>query len=474
MKTFPMFLKMEGRRVIVIGGGEQAAQKVRLVLKTSAELIVVTVEPDAEITAFRAQGQLTIVADPLTPGLFDNVALVFIATGCRGADAAFRELVRERNAVVNVVDAPDLCDAFTPSIVDRDPVVVAIGTEGTAPILARGLKTRIEEMIEPRLGDLAALAGRLRSRAALRFDPQARRELWRWVFNGRPRKLHAAGRERDASKLVKQAIETGSPPNGEGGYVSLVGAGPGSRDLITLRGVQRLQEADIIFHDRLVDPDLLELARRDAERVFVGKMPGAVSCPQERINRLLIEAARQGRKVVRLKCGDPGIFGRGAEEAESLDAAGIAWEVVPGVTAAAAAVATASSFLTERGRTDTVVMSTGQLRAGDGVPSWADYLHPGTTLALYMAVGAAETVEADLLSGGAEPGLPVQIISRASMPDQKVVKTELRNLARSVRQFRIENPAMILVRRDKSLADGVGEDSSTVGACIAEPLRIAV
>lgn len=388
MKTFPMFLTMTGRAIVILGGGEQAAQKCRLALKTDARVVVAAPELDAELAGLAGAGRIHWHSGPVTVPLFDGAALVFVATGCVGADMALHGVAKAAGALVNVVDQPDLCDAITPSIVDRDPVVIAIGTEGTAPVLARQIKTRLEEMLEPRLGDLAALAGRLRG-AAARLPSGARRDLWRWVFAGGPREAHARGAEREAAALIKAAIEAGGAPEADAPSVALVGAGPGSRDLITLRGVQRLQEADVIFYDRLVDPGLLELARRDAERIYVGKAPGAHSWPQDKINEVLVRTALRGKRVVRLKAGDPGIFGRGAEEAAALSAAGVTFEIVPGVTAASAAAAATGGFLTERGRTDTVTFVTGTCRNGEDDPDWAAHLLPGTTMAVYMGVASA-------------------------------------------------------------------------------------
>ena len=479
MKTFPMFLKTDGRRIVVVGGGEQAAQKVRLALKTSAEILVVSDAPDAEIADLAGRGRIVLHTDALDEAIFRHAVLAFIATEDAAVSAEAQALARRRGILVNVVDAPDLCDAFTPSIVDRDPIVVAIGTEGTAPVLARGLKARLETMLEPRLGDLAALAGRLRGRAT-HLDGRQRRDLWRWVFNGAPRTLHAAGREREAAAMVKNALAVGAVPDDgpddAAGFVSLVGAGPGSRDLITLRGAQRLQEADVIFYDRLVDPDLLELARRDAERVYVGKTPGTAAWPQERINALMVRTAQAGKRIVRLKCGDPGIFGRGSEEAAALDEAGVGWEIVPGVTAASAAAAATRGFLTERGAADTLVISTGQLRTGDDDPNWADYLRPGTTLALYMAVGTAGKVRDNLLAAGVEADLEVRIVSKAASPQERVVSTTLDALADTIARQQVENPAIILIRRTKGSALAAEESRSaflagrqTVGLPISRP-----
>lgn len=324
MKTFPMFLQMQGRRVIIAGGGEQAAQKCRLILKTDAAIILLAPSLDPELSDLHAQGRVEWRKGPIGTADFDDSALVFVATGCPATDACLHMLAKGVGATVNVVDQPHLCDVITPSIVDRSPVVVAIGTEGTAPVLARQIKTKMEQLLEPRLGDLAALAGRLRDRASLRLEPRQRRDLWRWVFSGSVRDKHAKGSEREAAQMIKQAIDTANFGDDTVGSVALVGAGPGSKDLITLRGVQRLQEADIIYYDRLVDPEILDLARRDAERVYVGKAPGCHHWPQDKISGVIVAAAKQGKRVVRLKCGDPGVFARGAEEADALSEAGIA------------------------------------------------------------------------------------------------------------------------------------------------------
>lgn len=446
MKTFPMFLQMAGRRVVIVGGGEQAAQKARLILKTEATVEIWAATFDAELSDLAASGRVTLHDGPITPHSFSDTALAFIATGCPGADMALHVLAKEAGAVVNVVDQPQLCDAITPSIVDRDPVVVAIGTEGTAPVLARQIKTKVEEMLEPRLGDLAALAGRLRGKASARLDPRARRDLWRWVFNDSPRWMFAAGAERAAAKRIKSAIETGDFGTAAGGSVSLVGAGPGAKDLITLRGVQRLQEADVIYYDRLLDPEILELARRDAERIYVGKAPGCHSWPQEKITQTLVMAAKRGQRVVRLKCGDPGVFGRSTEEVDALKASGIAFEVIPGVTAACAAAASIGESLTDRGKIDTVVLTTGHRQAGYAVPEPIKDIRPGTCVALYMAVGAAPQIVDHLKT--AHPGVQfdLQIAAKAQRKDQKILRCSLQNLEATLNVNKIAGEAMLFIR----------------------------
>lgn len=447
MKTFPMFLKMAGRRVVIFGGGEQAAQKTRLMLKTEAEIVVVAAELEPELAGLASGGRIRHWTK-VTPDLFENTALVFVATGDRATDEPLAALARAAGVVTNVVDAPDLCDAFTPSIVDRDPLVVAIGTEGAAPVLGRQIRANLETMLEPRLGDLVALAGRLRDEVAERIPPARRRAFWAWAFSGAPRRTHARGAEREAARLLKEAIAKGEAGEA-GGFVSLVGAGPGSRDLITLRGVQRLQEADVVFYDRLVDPEVLELARRDAERVYVGKAPGLVAWPQDRINGVILAAAKAGKRVVRLKAGDPGVFARGAEEGAACDAAGVPWEIVPGVTAASAAAAEMRTFLTERGRYDSVVLTTGQARPGDPAPDWGSLVRPGTTLALYMGVATAPEIRRALIEAGASPDSEAQIVTNAGSVQAKSWTCRLADLDVTLQEEGIENPAMILLRFPK-------------------------
>lgn len=447
MKTFPMFMQMAGRHVVIVGGGEQAAQKARLMLKTEARLVLAAPVLDAELAALVAQGRADHV-QTLTADLFRGAALVFVATGCVALDHAAHALAKAAGAVVNVVDRPALCDAITPSIVDRDPVVVAISTEGTAPVLARQIRTRMETLLEPALGDLAALAGRLRPQVHHQIPRRQRRFFWDWVFNGPPRQAMARGAMREAAVLVKESLAAGGTGAVQGA-IALVGAGPGAADLLTLRALRLLQEADVVYYDRLVDPAVLDLARRDAERVFVGKEIGASSWPQDRINAVIVAAARRGRKVVRLKSGDPGLFGRLCEEVETARAAGIPVEIVPGVTAASAAAASLGRGLTERGQTDRLMLATATLRPGDAEPDWAAMLQPGTALAIYMGVHKAPAIVARLRAAGVPMTLEAEIVSKASTPDERVVACPLGDMDRAIAAAGVSNPAIIFLRWPK-------------------------
>lgn len=452
MKTFPMFLTMADRDVVIVGGGEQAAQKCRLILKTQARITVLAPDLDPELADLHAAGRINWKTGAITADHFAGTALVFVATGCPGLDASLHAVAKAGGATVNVVDQPDLCDAITPSIVDRDPVVVAIGTEGTAPVLARQIKTRMEELLEPRLGDLAALAGRLRGMAAMRLQPRKRRDLWRWVFNGPARQAHKGGAEREAAELIKDAIMTGTFGETGPSPVALVGAGPGAKDLITLRGVQRLQEADVIFYDRLVDPEVLELARRDAERVYVGKAPGCHSWPQDKINAVLVNTALQGKRVVRLKCGDPGIFARAAEEVAALAAAGVPYEIVPGVTAASAAAASTGEMLTDRDNTQTLVLTTGQTAEQNGAPDWIAHLRAGANVAIYMGVHSARAISEAVAAAGLAEKVQVHIVSHAQMPDEQSVTCRPADLGDVIAARQIANPAIIFLRYPRHVA----------------------
>ena len=461
MKSFPMFFRTTGRRIVIVGGGEQAAQKARLLLKTDAQLVILAPTLEDELAALVQSGradQQTV----LSAAVFDDAAMAFVATGCPALDVAAHALARAARCPVNVVDRPALCDITTPAIVDRDPIVVAIGSEGTAPVLTRDIKTRLEELLPPTIGGLAALAGRLRPAVEHRVPRHARRAFWAWVFKGAPRDAWVRGSERAAAETIKAAIDAGAAPGAAvRGQIALVGAGPGARDLLTLRAVERLQEADVIFYDRLVDAEVLELARRDAERVFVGKHVGAHQLPQDHINRMIVAEALRGRRVVRLKSGDPCIFGRATEELEAAEAAGVPVEIVPGVTAASAAGAMLGCSLTERGVTETLVLTTGTGSADDPTPDCTRHVSPGTTTAFYMSVGQAERIAQALLAKGLPADAPVEIAVAVSKPAERHLRATVGSLVEVLRQSAVDGCAVLLVSWPKAARGSLSEVSST-------------
>lgn len=468
MKSFPMFIRTTGRRVVVVGGGEQAAQKMRLLLKTDADLLLVARDPDPELAALVAAGRVTCTPE-LSASVFEGAAMGFIASGCPGFDAAAHGLAQTVRCPVNVVDRPDLCDLTTPAIVDRDPVVVAIGSEGTAPVLTREIKTTLETLLPQNLGGLAALAGRLRGAVAQGVPRDARRAFWGWVFRGTPRDAWTRGAERSATADIKAAIAAGGAPDTEiVGRISLVGAGPGARDLLTLRAVQRLQEADVIFYDRLVDAEVLELARRDAERVFVGKHVGAHAWPQDRISAMIVAEAQKGRRVVRLKSGDPGIFGRMAEELDAARAGGVAVDIVPGVTAACGAAAELCMPLTARGVSDTLVLATGTGCADAPLPDAVRHAGPGTTTVFYMAARQADRIAAALLDRGFPADAEIQVGAEVTKPGARLVRCHLRDLSAALDIQSIEGCAVILATwpATAARAEGAPELARSLAAAI--------
>ncbi|MEL7026021.1 MAG: siroheme synthase CysG [Pseudomonadota bacterium] len=445
MKAFPMFIKTTSRRVIIVGGGEQAAQKVRLILKTDAHIVLAAQELDDELQSLVELGRATQHKGPLTEEFFVGAAMVFVASGCFAIDVSAHAVAKAARCPVNVVDQPDLCDMTTPSLVDRDPVVVAIGTEGTAPVLARQIKTRIEEQLPQSLGGLAALAGRLRSSVTARVPRARRRSFWRWVFAEAPMEMWAKGAEAHAAQAIKKAIANGGAPKEEAsGSIALVGAGPGARDLLTLRAVQRLQEADIIFYDRLVGEEALELARRDAERIYVGKMPGAYAWPQDAINARIIAEAKKGHRVVRLKSGDPSIFGRAGEELTVARNEGIEVEIVPGITAACAAAASMGESLTQRGVTSRLVLATGTSQDGTISDAGTAEAAPGTRTAIYMGVRQAREIQAAMLEKGMPRFSAVTVATKISKPNEKIIHTTLSEFADVLEDHEITGETVLL------------------------------
>ncbi|MEP6019944.1 MAG: siroheme synthase CysG [Paracoccaceae bacterium] len=446
MKSFPMFIRTTNRKVVIVGGGEQAAQKTRLMLKTDARIVLVAFDLDAELLSLVENGRATWEKTSVSVDVFQNATMAFIATGCPGLDAAAHAMAKSIGCLVNVVDQPDLCDLITPSLVDRDPVVVAIGTEGTAPVLARQIKTRVEEILAPNLGGLAEFSGRMRNLVAQRVPRAKRRAFWRWVFADAPRQAWERGAERDAAAEIKSAIAQGQAPDETGtGSIALIGAGPGAKDLLTLRAVTRLQEADVIFYDRLVDQDVLELARRDAERVFVGKVVGAHAWPQERINSVIVSAALKGQRVVRLKSGDPSIFGRAGEEIAAAERAQVPVEIVPGITSASAAAASIGRSLTERGVANTLVLATGTSQQGAADPDSVRLTSPGTTTAFYMAARQAAQIQRDLIAQGIPQHAPFTLAVDISKPSEQLINGTVGQLAQTVANAGVTGCAVILV-----------------------------
>ena len=443
LAVFPAFHKVAGRRVVVVGGGPAAAAKIRLLAETEAELVVfaavLSKETGADLIA--AQGEWRGAKPTLSD--LRGAALVFAASGDEAIDAAVAALAREAGVPVSVVDRPELCDFYTPAIVNRAPLAVAIGSEGTAPVLTRHVRARIEAMLAPAFGDLAALAERLRERVGKTLSTVAlRRHYWAWFFSGPVSEKVFAGRI-DEAEIAAVALLEIDPVRS--GHVSLVGAGPGAADLLTLRAQRALQEADVIVYDRLVPEAVVAQGRREARRVYVGKAKGAEETSQAEINALIVREATAGNRVVRLKSGDPLIYGRAGEEMAALRAAGISFDVVPGITAAFAAAAETEIPLTLRDQSSALVFATGHDADGETLPNWAGLALSGATIAVYMGRTVAAKVATRLIEAGLSASTPVAVIENASRPDHRAYAGRLSDLAAIAAIDDIAGPVLILV-----------------------------
>jgi uroporphyrin-III C-methyltransferase/precorrin-2 dehydrogenase/sirohydrochlorin ferrochelatase len=455
LAVFPAFHKVAGRRVIVVGGGEEAAAKIRLLSETKAQIVVyapaLDKEAGADLIAAHAdwRGASPSVAD------IAGAALIFAATGTEEGDRAVHALAKEAGVPINVVDRPELCDFYTPAIVNRAPLAVAVASEGVAPVLSRHVRARIEGLLAPAFGDLAGLADRLRGRVTKKLATVAeRRRFWARFFSGPVAEKVFAGRMGDAEDEALRDLEI--EPNFTG-HVSLVGAGPGAEDLLTLRAQRVLQEADVIVYDRLVPEAIVAQGRRDAHRIYVGKAKGDHSLSQEQINALLVREAKKGRRVVRLKSGDPLIFGRAGEEMAALRDAGISFDVVPGITAAFAAAAEAEIPLTFRESSSALVFATGHDADGDTLPGWAGLALNGATVAVYMGRTVAAKVAARMIEAGLHAATPVAVIENASRPDRRAYAGRLDELANITADPDLTGPVLIIVGEVVAAGNIVGQ-----------------
>lgn len=442
MRVFLASIPLDRARVVIIGGGDAALAKLRLFRASPAEVIWFAPDGGPLGPAAPVDGAGPIVRTPTRDDLA-GARLVFIAIEEEAAAVELAALARSVGAQVNVIDRPALGDFQTPALIDRDEVVIAVATGGSGPILARDIRARIESVLPQGLGRLARLAGELRATVKATVpDFLARRRFWERAFRGPAADLAAAGRTSEARREMLRLLNVASP---EQGVVHIVGAGPGDPELLTLKALRVLQDADVIVHDRLVPDAILDRARRDARRLYVGKTRGDHSVSQDRIEQLMIDEARAGQRVVRLKGGDPLVFGRGGEELEAMRAAGVAVFVVPGVTAALACAASAGIPLTHRGHAQAVTFVTAQGRAGGADADWTSLAVPNHTLAIYMGAERAENIAARLIAAGRAPSTPVAVVENGSRPDERVLAGRLDGLGALVRNARLTGPALLFV-----------------------------
>lgn len=446
MDYLPVFLDLENRNCLVIGGGSVAARKVLLMLRASGRVTVVAPEICDELQKLLQDKKIIHHARDFEDADIDGAVLIVAGTSNHAVNQRVSELAHRRNVPVNVVDQPELCSFIMPSIIDRSPVQVAVSTGGASPVLARLLRARLESYVPAAYGRLAKLVESFRDQVKARFSSiQQRRQFWENMLQGEVAELLFAGRDDRARELLQNAIENAEDNPHAIGEVYLVGAGPGDPDLLTFRALRLLQMADVVVYDRLVAPPILDLARRDAEQIYVGKERDNHTLTQENINQLLVRLAKEGKRVVRLKGGDPFIFGRGGEEISTLMENGVIFQVVPGITAASGCATYSGIPLTHRDYAQSVVFVTGHLKDGSVDLNWKALAHPGQTIVFYMGLHGTGVVSRELIGHGLPATTPVALVQQGTTQNQRVIITRLDQIEQSVKQQEVKPPTIIIV-----------------------------
>ncbi|MFT5096163.1 MULTISPECIES: uroporphyrinogen-III C-methyltransferase [Psychrobacter] len=484
MNTFPLFFKLEDRKVLIVGGGDVALRKADLLSRAGACITVLAPSISAEIQALLSDSKHQLIYDNYNKTYMTGARVIIAATDDEILNHQVHADASELNIPVNVVDTPPLCDFIFPAIVDRNPIVIGISSNGKAPVLARLLRARLETLIPQGYGKLAKLAGDFRTEVKSKIPTlTGRRQFWERAFEGKVSELMFAGNESQAaaqlqadldetaakieldktSRADTQPLQTESssvsttatidqpqhpaaaPEQTPVGEVYIVGAGPGDPELLTFKALRLMQQADIVYYDALVSPQVLDLCRRDADKVFVGKKRSNHAVAQLGINELLVNSAKEGRRVVRLKGGDPFIFGRGGEEIESLRAHGVPYQVVPGITAANAAASYAGIPLTHRDHSQSVRFVTGFLKAGAPNSNFKSFLNTDETVVFYMGLHSLARLTEGLIDAGRRADTPIAIISNASMPNQQVLTGTLANIVELQEQNQLPTPALLIM-----------------------------
>jgi uroporphyrin-III C-methyltransferase/precorrin-2 dehydrogenase/sirohydrochlorin ferrochelatase len=456
MNYFPAFFDLTAQKVLIVGGGEVALRKLALLTRAGAKVMVVAPQMLPEFSEQAATGKISAVLREFIPSDLDGARLVIVATSRRAVNRWIASLSEARGIPVNVVDDREASRFIVPALIDRDPVLVAISTGGASPVLARRLRERLEALIPKRFGELALWLQALRRAARWRLrDTDARRRYFEHIVDGAAARRFVAGDTHGAESLAQQLLARTSSSPRESGEVTLVGAGPGDPELLTLKALRALQDADVILYDRLVPRAVLDMARRDAGQICVGKAAGGGGSTQAEINALLIEHALQGKRVVRLKGGDPFIFGRGGEELEALRKARIRFSVIPGITAAAGCAAYAGIPLTHRDYAHSVTFVTGHEDGNGREPDWRALAKPGSTVVFYMGLARVEHIAARLVRHGAPETLPAALVAQGTLENQRVITGTLAGIAAAAARAGLESPALLVVGEVVSLHDSL-------------------
>ena len=444
MDIFPISLKLQQQPCLIVGGGHIAYRKALLLAKAGAKIDVLAPEIDDSLLQLVQQSQGQYVQDVFSSSTaLRHYRLVIAATDNNLVNQQVFAACEAENVLVNSVDDPPHCRFMVPAIIDRSPLVISVASNGTSPVLSRQIRTQLESSIPHGMGKLAEFSGQWRAAVKQKIvNPEERRIFWEELYAS-PLKEQVFNDNLDAAnQSIQQALAEWQTPKGE---VYLVGAGPGDPELLTLKALRLMQQADVVIYDRLVSAPILELCRRDAEKVYVGKARSNHAVPQEGINALLVKYAQAGKRVCRLKGGDPFIFGRGGEEIQELYEAGVSFQVVPGITAASGCAAYAGIPLTHRDYAQSVRFLTGHLKEGSPELPWSELVYENQTLVLYMGLVGLESICAKLIAHGQRADMPVALISKGTTPEQKVVVGTLADIASKVAQHHIQAPTLTII-----------------------------
>ncbi len=445
MQALPIFFNIKNRHCVVIGGGDVAMRKVTMLLKAYAAITLYSPEICHELQDLVNAKKLKYVKANFAENQLKGACLVIAATDDEAVNEAVSVAAKAQNIPVNVVDAPALCTFTMGSIIDRSPVVIAISSEGNAPVLARYIRTKIETMLPAGYGRIAAIAGEFREQVKEKFaTTQLRRHFWENVLQGPMVERVLAGQEQAARELLSNLIHAADSTKNQG-EVFLVGGGPGDPDLLTFRALRLMQMCDVCVYDKLVSPEVMELVRRDAELIYVGKERDQHTMPQEEINGLLATLALQGKRVLRLKGGDPFIFGRGGEEIETLMQRGVPFQVVPGITAANGVSSYAGIPLTHRDYAQACLFITGHHKDGSIDMDWVAMSRPNQTVVIYMGLVGLKEICEKLIAHGVSASMPAAVVQQGTTQKQKVVTATLADLAEKVHAAEMKPPCLTII-----------------------------
>ena len=447
MRYFPLFFDTQSLNTLVVGAGEVAARKIELLLKTQANIRVIAPEISDTVRRYAEQQLIELHQSAFVPEALDDIQLVFVATNDETLNEHIQSQAKAKNIIVNVVDNPPLCDFITPSIVDRGNITIAMSSGGVAPVLLRYLRQKLEAFIPQNIRLLGDFAEQFRERVKATLPTVTqRRYFWEWFFDSDVAEDVLKGNATKAEAPFLEKLDaSANDEEFSKGQVYLIGAGPGDPELLTFRALRLMQKADVVVYDRLISPEIIDMVRRDAEKIYVGKAKSNHTIPQEEISRLLVEKAQQGQRVVRLKGGDPFIFGRGGEEIAELAEAQIDFQVVPGITAANGAASYAGIPLTHRDHAQSVVFATGHLKDNSINLNWQGLAQPNQTIVFYMGLTGLPIIVEKLIEHGLAANTPIALVQQATTENQKVVTATLESIMTHPETPNMKPPTLILV-----------------------------